>query len=238
MVSNHSFSSKKISLYIFTLILLSLLVLCKKEVEIKEDFTAEIDYRLEKPNSPWTRRGVMNFLSKSSNKNYKSSVNVVNESLNQSQFDEIKSECENGNGLLYVRIKFGNNLYFSSAKSCDLLHSQFNDRFVINHLGSIKKDSILSFSYGSDNSYLLKDAGERSKSNKPVFYSQVDFVENIQSIGPLFAEEKEPIKPGQAVGQQNESFLSKYWWIILIIFVIMMSKGPGAEEEAGSQAAN
>jgi hypothetical protein len=239
MVLNHSSTfNKKLGLHIFQILISLWLiqsVVSKKEVEIKEDFTAEIDYRLEKTNSQWTRRGVMNFLSKGSNKNYKSSVNVVNENLNPSHFDEIKSECENGNGLVYVRIKLGHNLFFSSAKSCDLYHSKFNDRFVINHLGSVKRDSVLSLSYGSDNSYLL---GEALKLNKPAFNSQVDFVENIQSIGPLFPEEKEISKPGQAVGQENQSFLSKYWWIILIVFVIMMSKGPGPEEEGASQGAN
>lgn len=199
----------------------------KKEIDIKEDFSAEVDYRLEKSGASWKKRGILNFVQKNNNKNYKPSVNFVNEQFSKEQVDDITSECKSGNGLYFVRIKTGSNLFFSSVKSCELLKNNLHDRFIINSFGQIKGDSILSINYDVDNKYVL----ERSEDEKSNFITSVEFLENIQAIGPVFPEEKEAPK-GQAA-QENQSFLSKYWWIILIIVVMMMVRGP--EQEAASQ---
>jgi hypothetical protein len=215
----------------FLFVIISL-VLCvinsqKKEIDIKEDFTADVDYRLEKSGSTWKKRGNLNFVQRNNNKNYKPSVNFVNEQFSNEQIEEIKSECKNGNGLYFLRIKTGNNLFFSSVKSCDLLKNNLHDRFIINSFGQIRSDSILSINYDVDNKYLL----ERLNDEKLNFFTSVEFVDNIQSVGPVFPEEKEAAKGPAA--PENQSFLSKYWWIILIVVVMMMVRGP--EQEGASQ---
>ena len=201
----------------------------KKEIEIKEDFAAEVDYRLEKLSTAWKKRGVINFLQKNSNKNYKASVGIVNEQFTDEHIEEIKSECKNGNGLYYIRIKTASNLFFSSVKSCDLLRHKLHDKFTVNTIGQIKSDSILSVNYDVDNKYLLDTL---SSAGKIAFRSSVEFVDNITSSGPAFPEEKE-IPKNQPV--ENQSFLSKYWWMIMIVVVMMMVKGPNPDEGAASE---
>jgi hypothetical protein len=43
----------------------------------------------------------------------------------------------------------------------------------------------------------------------PGFNTNVEFIDSLQSMGPVFPEEKEAVKPGQQQPEQ-QSFLSKY----------------------------
>lgn len=204
------------------------LILAKKELDIKEDFTLEIDYRLENTETNWRKRGDIKFLQKSSNKNYKPSVNVINEQLTKDQFDELKTECKNGNGLYYIRVKTQNNFFFNQLSSCELLENNLYDRFIIAHFGPIKNDQIISISYDVDYSKV----GSLSSLNAN-FISTVEFVDNVASSGPLFPEEKEKAQQQQ---QTEQSFFQKYWWIIMIVMFMMVMKGPAPEEGASGEA--
>lgn len=206
----------------------------KKELDIREDFSFEVDYRLEKTSSAWHKRGTIQFLQKKSHKNHKPGVVVQNENLNA---EEIKSECENGNGLYYVRINNKNtgHLLFSSVKSCELIKNNFHDEFIINYFGPIKADTIISINYDSDNKYMLKD--NYSNKEKSNYATSVNFVENVQSIGATFPEEKEAIKGAKAGDvPQEQSFFQKYWWMIMIVVVMVMTRGGGSEEAASGEA--
>jgi len=208
-------------------------VIYSKEIEIKEDFIAEVDYRLETSNIKWRKRGVINFVQKNNNKNYKSSINVLNEQLTNEQIEEIKSECKMNNGLYYVRVKVNSNFYFAQVDSCELLKNNLYDRFIINQLGPIKKDNILSISYDVDPFNANRDKTEK----KSEFISTAEVVNSLPSAGPTFPEEKEiQGKNGQPPAEQ-QSFLQKYWWVIMIVMFMMLIKGPTGEE-GGSSASS
>lgn len=204
------------------------LVIGKKEIDIKEDFNVDVEYRLEKSSTTWKKRGVINFLQKNSNKNYKASANVLNEAMTNEQIEEIKSECKNGNGLYYVRVRTQSNVFFSQVNSCDLLRSKFYDRFIINHFGPVRNDQIISVSYDIDTKTLIETQNESSNKG---FNTKVEFVENVQSVGPTFPEEKD-VKQQQQPEQQ--SFLSKYWWMIMIVVFLMLPKGQTPDESQAS----
>jgi len=232
-------SNKYLLLTIFST-LLSILY-CKKDIELKEDFIAEIDYRFEKLNSTWRRRGVINFVQKNP-KNGKQNFEILNNELTKEHLEEIKSECKLGNGLYYVRIKSGTNLFFSSLNSCELIKNNFHDKFIINHFGHIKSDSIISINYDTDSRYILGSLGNEEKrkrkdekNNSSILKSSLEFVDTVQSIGPIFPEEKPEAKGGP--GAEQQSFLSKYWWVIMIVVFMMMTKGAGPEEGQGGERA-
>jgi hypothetical protein len=81
-----------------------------------------------------------------------------------------------------------------------LVQQKYKDRFVINHLGQIKPDGIISINY--DVTYYSQKSGNG-------YISTVEFVDNVISAGPIFAEERE-VPKGQPAPEQQQSFLSKY----------------------------
>jgi hypothetical protein len=82
----------------------------KKELDIVEDFTAEVEFRLEKLSTTWKKRGVLSFSSKH---NKKSGATINNEPLTQDDIKNIEKECElKGNYI--VRVKAGGHSYFST----------------------------------------------------------------------------------------------------------------------------
>ncbi len=208
-------------LFIFTLIVKS-----KKEIEVQEDFTAEIEYRLENRDDSWKKRGHINFLQKNNNKNYKSNVYVVNDAINSKELEQIKNECEES-GLYLVRVKTNSKTFYSSVNSCLLVKNNFRDRFVINYFGSIKNDQIISINYDID---LINGQGEVTKTKN--YSTSVDFVTTVASSGPNFPEEKEEDKTKQP--EAEPSFLQKYWWIILIVLLVSSLKAPAEEGQAAS----
>jgi len=212
-------------IFFISLIILSLniFIQSKKDIEILEDFTAEIEYRLENSDSAWIKRGVINFLQKGNNKHHKSSVSVNNEPLTAEERGAIKTECL-ASGLYLIRVKTNNKTFYSSVNSCVLEKNSFRDRFIINYFGSIKSDQIISINYDVD---VINTQGVEKKKN---FSSSVDFVNSIPSIGPNFPEEREEDKKQP---QAEPSFLQKYWWVILIILLLSSLKAP-AEEGAQS----
>jgi hypothetical protein len=215
----------KALLCILTVFLLTLLTTSKKELDIQEDFTAEIEYRLENKEGIWKKRGVINFLQKNNNKNYKSGATVINEPLSSKEIDGIKKECE-ASGLYLLRVKINNKYFYSAVNPCLLEKNQFKDKFVINYFSSIKNDQIISINYDID---LLNGLSDDNR--KKNFVSLVDFVNSSSSVGPIFPEEKEEDKK-QA--QAEPSFLQKYWWVILIILIISSLKAPADEGQAAA----
>lgn len=206
---------------IISLLLAVLSVQIRKEIEIIEDFTGEIEYKLEGSDTNWRKRGTINFTQKNSNS--KKNIYVINEPIEEKQFEEIANDCKHQNSLYYLRINIEGNIYFSSVKSCDILAYNFNDKLIINHLGQLEKNSIISINYDVNDKHLL----EKEKNGIKQFNSIIDFVDQINAFGPIFADEKENSKPGQIPEQQ--SFFSKYWWIIMIVVVMVMIRGPSEE---------
>jgi hypothetical protein len=84
----------------------------KKDIDIIEDFTGDVDFRLENVNTAWKKRGILVFSSKN-NKNYKSVATINNEPLTQDDIKSIDKECEL-NGYYMIRVKINGHNYFSS----------------------------------------------------------------------------------------------------------------------------
>jgi hypothetical protein len=210
---------------IIILFSLTFLTNSRKEIDVQEDFTAEIEYRLENQEGTWKKRGVINFLQKNNNKNYKSSAAVINEPLTSKAIEEIKKECQLS-GLYFIRVKTNNKFFYSAVNSCLLEKNKFKDRFVINYYSAIKNDQIISINYDID---VIN--GQLSEEKRKNFSSYVDFVNTVNSNGPIFPEEKEEDKKQV---QAESSFLQKYWWIILIILIISSLKAPAEEGQAAS----
>lgn len=206
------------------LLLLTILTTCKKELDIPDNFTADVEYRLENIDANWKKRGAINFFEKSNTKNNKSNASVVNEPLSTKEIERIKKECE-ASGLYLIRVKTGNKYFYSGVDSCLLLKNQFKDKFVINYFSSIKNDQIVSINYDIDINGQLNDNVKKN------FVSLVDTVNTYSSMGPIFPEDKEedkkqtPAEPG---------FLQKYWWVILIILIISSLKAPAEEGQAAA----
>ena len=165
------------------LIILSFLSLFKfkKDIEIKEDFVVQVDYRYENSNTNWSKRGEIIFT-----QNKKKNNNIFVNENSKLQVKELKTQCENGNGTYFLRFKSGGNLFFSSIKACEIVENNFKDRIIINTYGVVKKDTIISINYDREiyDDYVSEDKSEG-------FTTSVRFVENISSSGPNFPEEKE-----------------------------------------------
>ena len=243
MTINGSLNFKFI--FISTLLIVSLIGINSKrqETEAELDFQAEIDFRLEKTNSAWRKRGIISFFKKSSGKNSKSFVKVENESLGKEIYEEIKKECDMTNGLYFIRIKTPNNLFFSSAKSCDLVKNSLKDKIIINQIGA-SSNGIMSFNYDIDLRYSNSTINTAKSKKSPglAFTTGVEFVENVVATGPQFFDDKDLPKAGPGGAAQpvpEQTFLQKYWWMIMIVVVMMLLKAPGAEgTEEGAPAAS
>jgi hypothetical protein len=210
-------------LFFITLTLISIiqLSLSKKELEILEDFSVDIDYRLESSNSDWKKRGVINFIHKS-NKSQKTGATLINEPLTQEMIEEIKSECQHkDNGLYILRFKSEKSVLYSSINSCELQGSQFRDKFMVSHNGQIKSDGLVSINYDTDI--------RQEKKTKSNFVSSIEFIPNIPAPLPIFPEEKEAGKPPVP----EPGFIQKYWWVFLIV-ILLSSLGGGQQAETAA----
>jgi hypothetical protein len=92
----------------------------KKEVDIPDDFTGEVEYRLDKlaynlerSNKEWKKRGVLNFTTRNKSKTNKAIITMTNEPLGRNEQDLIHKECL-ANGSYIVRIKVGGHHYYST----------------------------------------------------------------------------------------------------------------------------
>lgn len=192
------------------------------ELDIEEDFTLNIDYRLEKLEINWTSRGKIIFTQKDS-KNYHPSIKIENENKD---FDLIKKECEL-KGNYYIR--FSDNIisFYSSINPCELIKTQFHDKIRINTLNPISRNSIISLNYDVEFLYDILD------SDKKKFISTFDIVEINKVEGPIFNnEEEEEKKKNMKNNPENQSFFSKYWWIIMIMMFMLMMNGGDEQGEA------
>lgn len=203
-----------------TILIIFSLINCY-ELDIEEDFTLNIDYRLEKLEINWTSRGKIIFSQKDS-KNYHPSIRIENENKD---FDLIKKECEL-KGNYYIR--FSDNLisFYSSINPCELIKSQFHDKIRINTLNPISKNNIISINYDVE---FLFDAD----SDKKKFTSTFDIVEINRVDGPIFNNDDDEEKKKNAKNNpENQSFFSKYWWIIMIMMFMLMMNGGDEQGEA------
>lgn len=95
------------------------------------------------------------------------------------------------------------------------MRNSYKDRIIINHFGPIKNDQIISINYDISFDY----SSQSSKQKNKAYTTAVDYVENIQSLGPMFnTEEKEEV--AKQTAEKEQSFFSKYVMIHYIILVV------------------
>ena len=200
------------------------------DVDIEGEFEYSIEYRLEKQNTPWEKRGSLIFTEKDP-KNYKPSIKINNN--NNLDQTKLSKECElKGNYI--IRFISKNNYFYSVTDPCDLIDNDFNDLIKINSFTPLNNNSIISINYGIDNNYYHND----NSNNK--FHTNIDIYEIHKSEGPIFEDNYETLNNRNKIENnekkvpENQSFIQKYWWILTIImFVLMM--GGGEEKEGGQQ---
>ena len=100
-------------MYYSGILLLSSLLLCGAiDIDILSDFKLEIEFRLDKLGTEWSKRGTIAFLEKGT-KNYKSSIEIKNDIMSNDVIQNIKKECEL-QGLYFIRFRNTKNIFYST----------------------------------------------------------------------------------------------------------------------------
>ena len=98
-------------------------------IDIESDFSLNIEYRLEKQETGWFKRGNLSFR-KTDPSTYKSTVSLIDFNLSTQMKKEIKNECKlKGNYILqFSNSKNYSERYYTSINACDLVSSNYHDK--------------------------------------------------------------------------------------------------------------
>ena len=211
-------------------------------VDIKDDFDLNIEYRLEKQETNWLKRGQIIFRTKDK-ETYKSTASLIDFNITPQMKKEITKECKlHGNYILqFLNPKNISQKYYTSANPCDLVSSNFHDKLLINVFTPIENNKIISFRYIADEDFeddFSEDDDDedivRTKKKKKIFTKiELNQVKKIE--GPIFSEEDDGIDETIKKKKEEEkpkSFLSRYWYVIAIVMLMMMMNG-GQEQQPG-----
>ena len=96
-----------------SILFLASFLLCRTiELDISSDFKMDIEFRLEKLGTEWSKRGTLSFLEKGS-KNYKSAIEIKNEIMSNDIIQNINKECEL-QGNYFIRFRSSKNIFYST----------------------------------------------------------------------------------------------------------------------------
>lgn len=217
--------------------------------EIEEDFDFDIEYRLQKKETNWNKRGKLIF-SKNDPVIYKPKISLNDFTFTPEMKKEIKSECEeNGNYILqFTNNKNKTQNYYTSIKACDLVNSNFHDKLILNTFVPIKKNDISSINYFIDEDYDDDfdddddEEIENGKKGKNKEFTKIELNKIKIVDGPYFTEDDEGLdeiskQKKEAKNPPPQSFMSRYWYIIAIVMFMLMMKGNNPEEEGQGQGA-
>lgn len=226
------------------LLFLSLFILSYSLItEIEEDFDFDIEYRLQKKETNWNKRGKLIF-SKNDPVIYKPKISLSDFTFTPDMKKEIKSECEqNGNYILqFTNNKNKTQNLYTSIKACDLVNANFHDKILLNTFVPIKKNEINSINYFIDEDFDEDyddddEEMEGGKKGKKEF-TKIELNKIKIVDGPYFAEDDDGLdevakQKKEAKNPPPQSFMSKYWWIIAIVMFMMMMKQNPEEEGQG-----
>jgi len=217
-------------------------------VDINDDFNLEIEYRLEKQETDWKKRGKLVFRSRDPN-TYKSTASLVDFNFNSLMKKEIQKECKLG-GNYILQFTNENNIterYYTSINPCNLISTNFHDKLQINSFTPIEKNKIKSINYMEDEDYeedydIDEDEDEEvekkqkiKKGGNKIELSQIKKLE-----GPIFAEEDDGVdlntkNKKEKEKKQPQSFFGRYWYIIAIVMFMLMMNGGQPPEGAPGQ---
>ena len=214
-------------------------------VDIKDDFDLNIQYRLEKQETNWLKRGQLIFRTKDKD-TYKSTASLNDFSITPQMKKEITKECKlKGNYILQlINPKNNTQRYYTSVNPCDLVSSNFHDKIIINAFTPIENNKIISLRYIADEDFEddfseddFEDDEEivRNNKKKKKMFTKIELNQVKKVEGPLFSEDDdgadETIKKKKEA-EQPKSFLSRYWYLIAIFMLMMMMNG-GQEPQPG-----
>ena len=215
-------------------------------VDIKDDFDLNIEYRFEKQETNWSKRGQVAFRTKDK-ETYKSTASLIDFSISPQMKKEITKECKlHGNYILqFINPKNLTQKYYTSINPCDLVHSNFHDKLSINAFTPIEDNKIISLRYLADedfeDDFSEDDEDEeivRNKKKKKSF-TKIELIQVKKVDGPIFSEEDDGVDETmkkKKVEEKPKSFLSKYWYIIAIVMFMMMMGGGQDPQQGKGQA--
>jgi hypothetical protein len=212
-------------------------------VDIKDDFDLNIEYRLEKQETSWLKRGQLNFRTKDKD-TYKSTASLIDFNITPQMKKEISKECKlHGNYILQlINPKNNTERYYTSVNACDLVSANYHDKFLINSFTPIENDKIISLRYLADEDFeddFSEDDDEEivtNKKNKKKNFTKIELNQVKKIEGPIFSEEDDGADEATKIKKEEkkpQSFLSRYWYIIAIMMVMMMMNGGGQEPQPG-----
>ncbi len=215
-------------------------------IDIEEDFDLDIEYRLEKQETGWFKRGKITF-KKADPSTYKPTASLIDFNFSTQMKKEIQKECKlNGNYILqFTNSKNITERYYTSLNPCDLVSSKFHDKLLLNTMTPVKPNKIKSLKYIADEDYedYLDDEEDeeivKKQKGKKVF-SKIELNQVKKLEGPIFAEEDDGTDEISKKKQENQkkppqSFFGRYWYIIAIVMFMLMMNGGGQEQPQTGQ---
>ena len=217
-------------------------------VDIISDFDLDIEYRLEKLETGWTKRGKIIFRIKDPS-TYKSTASLIDFNFTPQMKKEIQKECKlKGNYILqFTNPKDISERYYTSINPCDLISSNFHDKLSINTMTPITQGKIKSINYLADEDFeeefddLEEDEEVVKKPKGKKGFTKIELSQIKKFEGPYFAEEDDGIdetikkKKEEKDKKAPKSIFGRYWHIIAIIMLMMMLQGGGQAPQQGEQ---
>ena len=216
-------------------------------VEIDSDFDLNIEYRLEKQETGWSKRGKLTFKTKDPS-TYKSTISLVDFNFSPQMKKEIQEECKlKGNYILqFTNNKNISERYYTSINPCALISSNFHDKLIINSMTPIEHNKIKSINYMADEDFEEEFDDEeiddeeivKKKKGKKGF-TKIELTQMKKLDGPIFAEEDDGTdeKVKRKKEEQNQkppqSILGRYWYIIAIVMFMLMMQGNQEPQQGG-----
>ena len=214
-------------------------------LDIKDDFDLDIQYRLEKQETNWVKRGQLIFRTKDKD-TYKSTASLNDFIITPQMKKEIIKECKlKGNYILQIiNPKNITQRYYTSLNPCDLISANYHDKIIINAFTPIENNKIISLRYIADedfeDDFTEEDDDEEIVRNnnkkKKRSFTKIELNQVKKVEGPIFSEEDDgadEVIKNKKKEEQPKSFLSRYWYIIAIFMFMMMMGGGGKEPQPG-----
>ena len=229
----------------FILFFLILSLINSLLLDIKDDFDLDIQYRLEKQETNWVKRGQLLFRTKDKD-TYKSTASLNDFIITPQMKKEIIKECKlKGNYILQIiNPKNITQKYYTSLNPCDLISANYHDKIIINAFTPIENNKIISLRYIADEDFEDdfseededdEDIVRNNNKKKKKSFTKIELNQIKKVDGPIFSEEDdgadETIKK-KKVEEKPKSFLGKYWYYIAIFMLVMMMSGGGQEAQA------
>ncbi len=214
-------------------------------VDIEDDFDLEIEYRLEKQETGWFKRGKITF-KKTDPSTYKSTASLVDFSFSPQMKKEIQKECKlKGTYILqFTNIKNITERYYTSINPCDLVSSKFHDKLILNTMTPIKQNKIKTIKYIADEDFEddfddeEEDEEIVKKQKRKKGFTKIEIEQMKKLEGPIFAEEDDgtdEILKSKKEEQKKAptSIFGRYWYIIAIVMFMLMMNGGQEQSQTG-----